>query len=120
MSAPVTLILALVLVALTVFVIDQLRRGMHHLSKLKTAPGCFGSDPGPQSVAENDCFTCPFANQCVSELLRRAWWTDPELATAPNSIMFDIPWTEQVRPWGYKPTARLPEIAWATREGDPE
>lgn len=37
------------------------------------APGCIGSDPSPQSVAENDCFTCYFAGECVREEIRNAW-----------------------------------------------
>ena len=28
-------------------------------------PGCFKSNPGPQSRAENDCAHCPVSAQCL-------------------------------------------------------
>lgn len=30
----------------------------------RPAPGCLGSDPSPQEVAENDCFTCEYSELC--------------------------------------------------------
>jgi len=30
----------------------------------KDRPDCFGSDPGPQQAAENDCETCPEVFAC--------------------------------------------------------
>lgn len=38
----------------------QIKRGRH-----PETPSCFGSNPGPQDRALNDCFACPCAEHCL-------------------------------------------------------
>lgn len=36
-----------------------------HVGGKADLPGCFGSNPGPQDRAENDCISCPWADLCL-------------------------------------------------------
>lgn len=39
------------------------------LTAAPTKPDCFGSNPGPQERAENDCFSCRWEGDCLGRPL---------------------------------------------------
>ena len=62
-----SIIIVIAVAAIIGWAIYTSARTISDLGQAIKQPMCFGSEPGLQQIAKNDCHTCAHAHRCVPE-----------------------------------------------------